>query len=121
MSAFTQVELDDEHGTSLQVGYAHWEGDVHLYAWAEPTSEAATRTTAVRATHEAVRLLLSRLLLVLDIFLALTAVKRSNRRSGLLVLESVYKRTRPRLATGASTWGAAAAGESRGALQAEQL
>jgi hypothetical protein len=31
---------------------------VQLYrAWAEPTSEAATRTKAVRATHDAVRLL----------------------------------------------------------------
>jgi hypothetical protein len=53
--------LDDEHGRSLQVGYWHWESDVQLYAaWAEPTREAATRTTmAVRATHDAVRLLRS--------------------------------------------------------------
>jgi hypothetical protein len=47
---------DDEHGLSLQVGYWHWESDVQLYrAWAEPTSEAATRTT--RAVRDAVRLL----------------------------------------------------------------
>ncbi len=44
---------DNRHGFPLQPSYLHWESDVQLYnAWAEPTSEAATRTARAHIAPE---------------------------------------------------------------------